>query len=311
MIHHDSIFKELLSVFFKEFIEAFLPEVAAYIDFNSLILMDKETFPDATAGKRRESDLVVRAKFRDHEVFFLVHVEHQAHLEKDFGQRMFRYFVLLYLKYGLPVYPVVLFSHHRPKSQPDRFRVVFPDRQVLNFRYRVIQLSRMSWRRWLKQPNPAACALMSKMAIAPRDRPRVKLECLKLLVRLKLDPARTKLISGFVDTYLNLNAEEALIFTKQADRLLPPSEKENVMEIVTSWMKEGLKKGRQEAMCENVIEVLETRFGEVPFVLREQLGRIHNPLRLKSLLRRAVTAETLKEFQAHLPGQITKSAAVK
>ena len=33
---HDSAFKELLSTFFVEFVELFLPDVAAYLDPDSL-----------------------------------------------------------------------------------------------------------------------------------------------------------------------------------------------------------------------------------------------------------------------------------
>ena len=36
MIDHDRLFKELLQTFFWEFVEAFLPEVAAYLDRASL-----------------------------------------------------------------------------------------------------------------------------------------------------------------------------------------------------------------------------------------------------------------------------------
>jgi hypothetical protein len=41
--------------------------------------------------------------------------------------------------------------------------------------------------------------------IAPLDRPKVKAECLRLLVTLKLNPAKVQLISGFIDTDLKLN----------------------------------------------------------------------------------------------------------
>lgn len=50
---------------------------------------------------------------------------------------------------------------------------------------------------------------MAKMRIAPKDWACVKLECLRLLVTLRLDPARMRLISGFVDTYLRLNADSS------------------------------------------------------------------------------------------------------
>lgn len=35
-------------------------------------------------------------------------------------------------------------------------------------------------------------ALISKMAMAPKDRPRVQLECIRLLVKSKLDPQLSK-----------------------------------------------------------------------------------------------------------------------
>ena len=37
---------------------------------------------------------------------------------------------------------------------------------------------------------------------------RVKAECLRLLVTLRLNPAKMQLIFGFVDAYLRLDAEE-------------------------------------------------------------------------------------------------------
>ena len=82
---------------------------------------------------------------------------------------------------------------------------MFGDWVILEFQYRVIQLNRLRWRDFVRRPNPIASALMAKMAIAPSERPRVKLECLRLLATLRLDPARTRLISGFIDAYLQLN----------------------------------------------------------------------------------------------------------
>ncbi len=48
---------------------------------------------------------------------------------------------------------------------------------------------------------------MAKMNIADSDRPRVKLECLRLLASLRLNTAKMQLISGFIDSYLQLNAK--------------------------------------------------------------------------------------------------------
>jgi hypothetical protein len=145
--------------------------------------------------------------------------------------------------------------------------VAFPDLAVLHFRYRVIQLALMSWRDYMRRANPVASALMAKMGMAPEDRPRVKLECLRLLTTLRLNPARMRLISGFVDLYLRLNAQEMLIFREETD-ILEEQEKDKVMELTTSWKEEGIIEGMREGIREGsqqiVFRQLRRRWGELP-----------------------------------------------
>ncbi|MGI4790532.1 MAG: hypothetical protein ACRYFS_16975 [Janthinobacterium lividum] len=120
--------------------------------------------------------------------------------------------------------------------------MAFPGETVLQFKYRVIQLNRLPWRRFVRQENPVASALMAKMKMSVRDRPKVKAECLRLLAALKLDPARTTLIGGFVDSYLTLTAQEM----KQYERELAaftPAERSTTMEIMTSWHRERIAEG--------------------------------------------------------------------
>jgi hypothetical protein len=69
MIDHDRLFKELLTTFFVEFLELFLPEVLAYLERDSIQFLDKEVFTDVTVGERYEADLIVKAKFRDKRLF--------------------------------------------------------------------------------------------------------------------------------------------------------------------------------------------------------------------------------------------------
>jgi hypothetical protein len=169
---------------------------------------------------------------------------------------MFRYFARLHEKYALPVYPIVLFSYDTPhRPEPDVYRVEVAGRVVLELRYRVIQLNRLAWRDFLPQPNPVASALMAKMAMAPEERPQVKLECLRLLAGLQLDPARRQLVSGFVDTYLQLTAQEQGQFEVGLARVRP-REQEVVMEIVTSWMREGIKQGLQQGKHEEALTLV-------------------------------------------------------
>jgi hypothetical protein len=41
---HDTLFKQLLTTFFQDFIELFLPEVASYLDFATVKPVDKELY---------------------------------------------------------------------------------------------------------------------------------------------------------------------------------------------------------------------------------------------------------------------------
>ena len=100
--------------------------------------------------------------------------------------------------------------------------------------------------------------LMSKMQIATEDRPLVKAECLRLLVTLKLDPARMQLISGFVDTYLKLDRQEEEIFQTQIDTI-EPEEQEKIMQITTSWKEEGKLEGQKNT----ILRLLNKKLGSL------------------------------------------------
>ena len=241
-IDHDQLFKELLSTFFGEFIELFLPQVAAYLEPDSITFLQQEFFTDVNSGDRRELDLLAQVKYRGQDTCFLIHVENQSYKQAEFAQRMFRYFAYIHQKHQLPVYPIALLSYDSPqKPEPDRYYVEFPDRRILDFNFVTIQLNRLNWRNFLQNSNPIAAALMAKMRIKPQDKPRVKAECLRLLATLRLDPARMRMISGFVDTYLRLNATEEQAFRTELDRI-GLTEQEQVMEIVTSWMEQEAEK---------------------------------------------------------------------
>jgi hypothetical protein len=46
------------------------------------------------------------------------------------------------------------------------------------------------------------------MGYQKKERVQVKLEFLRMLVRMELDPVRTTLLIGFFETYLKFNEEE-------------------------------------------------------------------------------------------------------
>jgi hypothetical protein len=125
---------------------------------------------------------------------------------------------------------------------------------------------------------------MPKMNIGPEERLRVKSECLRLLATLRLDPARTKMISGFIDTYLKLNAEEEEIFKTEIAKF-EPVQQEVVMEIVTSWMEQGMQRGELAV----IMRQLNRRIGTVEPELQERIRQL-------SLAQLEDLAEALLDF---------------
>lgn len=249
-VDHDRLAKELGTVFFDEMVAFAAPELARDVEPGSAVFLDKQVFTDVTSGSKYEVDIAARVRLKGEVAHILVHIENQATAQPEFPKRMFRYFARLHERHGLPVYPIAIFSFQTPRTeQPDSYRVVVKDLPVLDFRFRAVQLNRLNWRDYVSSDNPVATALMSQMSVAPRDRPKVKLECLKGFVRQRWDPARLRLLLGYVDSYLPLAGEQRAEFNTGVEAA-GLAEEESVMEIVTSWEREGIEKGRQEGRQE-------------------------------------------------------------
>ncbi len=276
---HDRLFKELITTFFIEFVRLFLPDVAQYLDPHSIEFLDKEIFTNVASGSRHEVDILVKARFLLGlgAGCFLIHVENQASSLADFAERMFRYMARLFEKFRLPVYPVALLSFDRPvRPEPDRFEIAFPDMTVLDFRFRVIQLNRLNWRDFLRNPNPVASALMTRMHIEPEDRPRVKLECLRMLATLKLDKARSTLISAFMENYLKLTTAEMVVYNQELEAA-GPQEREEIMQLTNEWIERGREEGWVGGRRASVVQLLRKRFGTIPTEVSKQVEKLSAP----------------------------------
>jgi hypothetical protein len=310
VIDHDRLFKELLTTFFVEFLQLFFPKLAALIDPESVVFLEQEHFVNFPDGAEYLADIVAKVRYRGDPAYFLIHVEHQSTTPATFPRRFFRYFSAIHEKHDVPVYPIVIYSHDAPKkAQPHTYRIDFPDGRVLRFDYRVVQLNRLSWRKFLDRSNPMASALMAKMKVSERDRPKVKAECLRLMVTLKLDRARMRMIAAFVDTYLRLNAEEEGRFQKSlSETEWMPRQKEEVMEIVTSWEQRGIDKGivlgRKEGELNGLLNGLRTslldlltwKFGPLQDAVHAKVSAIASVDQLRALTHQAFSAASLDEL---------------
>jgi predicted transposase/invertase (TIGR01784 family) len=277
-ISHDQNFKELISTFFLEFLELFVPDLAKDIDPDSIRFLPREYFADLVEGDEKIIDLLVEVKLAGQDKTFLFHIEAQSYSESRIACRMLYYLSRIHQNYVKDIYPIVIFSFEQPyREENDTFKIEFQNRKVLEFRFHAIQLNRLNWRDYIDRPNPVAAALMAKMKIAKRDRPKVKAECLRLLVTLKLDPAKTRLISKFVDTYLRLSNKEEETFQTELDKI-GVAQKEAIMQVTTSWEETGIEKGQRSLL--NLL--LEQKFGQLPDAISGRISSL-SPDKLSAL----------------------------
>ncbi|MFB9276263.1 Rpn family recombination-promoting nuclease/putative transposase [Cohnella cellulosilytica] len=256
-IDHDRLFKELLQTFFKEFMELFFPKVSAIIDYSHVKFLSEELFSGLVGGTTERADLVVEtllleeegteATEPEHKALIIIHLEPQSYFQEDFPERMFLYSGKLYEKYRRRILPIAVFSHSRQLKEPPRFGWAFPFLKVVTFRYYAIQLRKKSWRRFVKTDNPVAAALLSSMGYNKKERVAVKFEFLRMMTRLRLDPARMRLLTVFFETYLQLTNSENERLLKKIDRT-NHKEEAAIMEWMTSWEKMGLEKGLKQGV---------------------------------------------------------------
>lgn len=252
-VPHDQLFKELIHTFFEEFLEVFFPDVHHHIDFTSIKPLPEEVFTDLLKGESIRADIVIETKLKDKDTLLIIHVEPQSYGQSNFHERMYHYFSLLYNKYRKPILPIAVFSYDEKRHEQNEFQIEFPFFQVLTFNFLILPLREENWRKYIKSNNPVAAALLSKMGYTEEERVQVRKEFLRMMTKMELDPARTRLIFGFFEQYLKLNElEEAELMEeiKQVD------EADDILKLPISWEEKGIEKGKKDERRKIALEML-------------------------------------------------------
>ena len=301
-IDHDRLFKELLETFFSEFVELFFPQVYKATDLEHINFLQQEMFTDVTRGEKHRVDILVETRLKGEPGIILLHVENQASVEKEFAERMFIYFSRLYQKHRCRILPIAVFSYSQKRDEPDNFKLEFPFMQVLDFKFLTLELKKHKWRNYIKSNNPVAAALLSKMDYLKKERVQVKLEFLRMLVRMELDPARMTLLAGFFETYLSLSEAEEKQLEAEVGKI-DEKEAERMMELTTSWQEKGRKEGRIEGRVEGqaniLVRQLKKKFNSMPAKMENQVRSL-SAEKLQELAEAIFELEKLEDVQNFL-----------
>ena len=125
---HDQIFKTLIKEFFQEFMFLFMRDTAQEIDFSNVEFLEQEFFTDINKGRKKLLDLVAKVRLKNgKEEFVLIHTEFESRkpAADEFPVRMFKYFCQLFLRFGKPIIPIVVFTDDRKwrSNVPDEYKI--------------------------------------------------------------------------------------------------------------------------------------------------------------------------------------------
>jgi len=112
---------------------------------------------------------------------------------------MYQYHCQLFLRHDLDIIPIAVFSDDARWREPvpDHFEMTVAGETIIRFHYRLIKLKHLDYREFLGSPNPLAYALMAKMDYTRRERVRLKVDFLRLILASDVDPARKSLLIDF------------------------------------------------------------------------------------------------------------------
>ncbi len=296
---HDQIFKTVFSLFLDQLLEIVEPDLASILDLSSLKFLRGETFTDEPQGKRTEPDLLAEAGSRIGEREpVLIHLESEREYGSPMDRRVWRYYMHLEIKYGLPVVSIVVFltggtagSHWREVVE------TLGPFEVNRFSYLAFGLSGSLAEDYVDRPQPLAAALAALMRSKVWDKVEQKLRCLRAISRSELNDAEKFLLGNVVETYLKLTPDDEKRYQEEIQRSL----NKEVQRMVITWedahkasKAEGLEEGFIQGEATLLKRLLGRRFENLPTWIDDRLEQASRQ-ELESWTDRVLDAKRLED----------------
>jgi hypothetical protein len=227
---------------------------------------------------------------------------------------MYVYNYRIYDRYKKPVVSLAILADEKEDWRPDRYHeelwgysleLRFPFVKLLDYRERLGELE--------ESTNPFAVIVAAHLTNQETKGDRTqryegKLRIAKSLYRRGYGRQDILELFRLIDWLVNLPEAAEQEFKKEIQRF----EEENQMPYITSVerlaLQEGISQGISQGIAEgvlqqrkeDVLEVLEVRFGAVPSELVEKVNTLEDPDLLKALHREAIAIGSLEQFVEYL-----------
>jgi len=315
----DSPWKEILEVYFPQFVYFFTPDVYQEIDWDKgYEFLDKEfqkIFPQSITGRRYVDKLVKVFRKDGTEAFVIIHIEVQGDRVVNFSKRMFVYNYRLIDSYDTKIFSLAVLTDNNPNWRPNKFEqeiwgckisLEFPIVKLLDYKDK--------WEELEQNTNPFAVVVMAHLKTLETvndDQKRLewKLSLSKMLYEKGYSENDVRNLFKFIDWLLMLPKGLNKVFKEE----IAKHEEEKKIAYVTSIERLAKEEGIQEGIDKG--ELLEKQK-----VLRKQLSRKfglteqesdiisnqQNPELLDNALDEILFAETKEEVLKHIRPRLKK-----
>lgn len=316
----DTPWKDILQLYFEEFILFFFPQAHQEIDWAiPPEFLDKElqqVVRDAELGRRLVDKLVKIYLRNGEEAWVLLHVEVQSQEECDFAERMFTYHYRIYDRYKRSVASLAVLGDERRNWRPNRFGYQLFGCEI-GFTFPVVKLLdyQQQWTVLEESRNPFAIVVMAHLkALETRDNRNQRKEWKLTLTRRLYEQGyeREDIINlfQFVDWIMSLPQELEQQFWQEVIQL----EEERRMPYITSVERIGIQKGIQQGieqsrqqfkqiLLESIELGLELKFGNEGLSLLPEISLLEDVEQLRAIQAALRTANTVEELgRIYQPG---------
>lgn len=303
---YDSPWKEILEIFFSDFMAFFFPQAHAEIDWTrGYTFLDKElqqVVRTAQTGSRRVDKLVQLYLLDGVETWLLIHIEVQGQKETGFAERMYVYHYRLFDKYKQQVVSLAVLTDDDPTWKPASYGYArwgckvsldFPIIKLLDYEPKLNTLWQSS--------NPFAVVVLAHLQTLqtrrkPAERYQAKFNLIRMLYRRGWSQQDIYELLRFIDWVMTLPEGLEQQLQTEIDRF----EEEVKMRYVPTFERKAMHQGELQAAREFVVEALDTHFKLVPESVTHLLKQIEDIEVLREFLRLAITAESLAAFEQKL-----------
>ncbi|MBF0429535.1 MAG: cytosolic protein, partial [Magnetococcales bacterium] len=274
---YDSPWKEILKGYFKDFLEFFLSEAHAGIDWqHPPEFLDKELdrITREAESVNRRVDLLVKVWLRDgNELWVLIHVEVQGNRASDFAERMYTSQYRAYDLHRKPVIGLAILADEESRWRPSTYgyekwgsgmQCRFNAIKLLDYLENLDSLE--------QSDNPFAIVTLAHLTgkqtrNQPDKRYQEKHRITRSLYQRGFNRQKIIDLYRFIDWVLNLSEEADDRFWEDLSNF----EENKTMQYVTSVERIGMRKGEQQGQAKLLLNILQERFGLVPETVQEQV----------------------------------------